>query len=272
MRVLSICLLAACSYTPATGEIAPDAETGQLPNDPPPPSPDASVTLDAPPQVTCTTSDSSLALCLEFEDTTQALAIDGSGHGHDAAINGTTPITRDVPASSRALTIANGSIMVGDSSDLDSQTLTISAWVRRTSKPAAGQRYGIVDIGRKQAALAIDDDGNVVCMVRTEFDIWVGTGGVTSANEWSLVACTYDAPDLCMYVFKNGSAEPSVECGSTDGAALDVSVNAGGAIGALFDTANQPVSKLAGAVDSIRIYSRALTEKQLCEANGLSGC
>lgn len=274
MRLAALSLaLAACTYAPDIADVAADAATGQLPSDPPPPPPDAGVEIDAPPQVTCTTTDSSLALCLELEDQSTAVALDGSGKGHDAAISGAIATTRDVPATSRALTLSSSSsVMVGDSPDFDLQTLTIAAWVRRTATPANNQRFGVIDVGRKQAALAIDDDGNVQCMVRTEFDIWVGTGGATAVDEWALVACTYDAPDLCMYVFRNGSATPSVECGETDGEPIDVSVNAGGAIGALFDNLNQPVSRLAGAIDSIRVYGRALTQKQLCTAGGLTGC
>lgn len=271
---LALVLLAACSYTPPTGEtVETDAAGMQEPVDPPPPGPDGGVTLDAPPQVTCTTSDSSLALCLELEDTTTTVAIDGSGKQHDAAVTNATATTRDVPLASRALTLASSSaVMIGDSPDFDLQTLTISAWVRRTATPSIGQRFGVVDVGRKQAAMALDDQGKVVCMVRTPFDVWVGTGGATAVNEWSLIACTYDAPALCMYTFKNGSSNPTVECGNTDGEPLDMSVNAGGTIGALFDPSNQPISRLTGAIDSIRVYGRALSESQLCTANGLSGC
>ncbi len=266
-------ILAACSYAPPAGESVEVDAVGQDPGDPPPPPPDAGVEIDAPPQVTCTTSDSSLKLCLELEDPSTSLAVDGSGKQHDAAVSGATATTRDVPETSRALTLGgSAAIMIGDSPDFDLQTLTISAWVRRTGSPASGQRFGVVDVGRKQAAMALDDQGRVVCMVRTDFDVWVGTGGATAVNEWSLVACTYDAPELCMYTFKNGSSNPTKECGDTDGEPIDMSVNAGGTIGALFDTSNQPVSRLSGAVDSIRVYGRALSESQLCNANGLSGC
>jgi hypothetical protein len=268
-------VLAACSYAPPGGQQI-DTDAPVLPNDPGPDAPlppDGVVAIDAPPQVTCTTSDPSLTLCLELEDQSAGVAIDGSGGDHDATVTNATATTRDVPAASRALTVGSASsIMIGDSPDFDVQTLTISAWVRRSATPSFNQRYGVVDVGRKQAALALDDQGRVVCMVRTAQDIWVGTGGATSVNEWSLVACTYDAPELCMYTFKGGSSNPTVECGETDGAAIDMSIDAGGTIGALFDTSNQPTSKLAGSVDSIRVYGRALSESQLCTANGLSGC
>lgn len=276
-HLIAILAVTACSYTPPSAEIAGVDAPGQEPDastNPPPPPTDSSVEPPPPPQVTCTTSDPSLKLCLEFEDAGTAVALDGSGAQHDASLTGVTATTRDVPANSRALQLgASSTIMIGDSPDFDVQTLTISAWVKRSATPAAGQRYGVVDVGRKQAALALDDTGRVTCMVRTDFDVWVGTGfQATSTNEWSLVACTYDAPELCMYTFKNGSSNPDVECGDTDGEPINMSVNAGGTIGALFDASNQPISKLAGSVDSIRVYGRALTENQLCTANGLSGC
>ncbi|MBA2539067.1 MAG: LamG domain-containing protein [Deltaproteobacteria bacterium] len=268
-------VLAACSYTPpADPLLGVDSVLPSDPNDPVDPLPDGPGDPDAPPQGTCTTSDSSLRLCLELEDSTSTAALDGSGQGHHAQVTGATATERDVPSVSRALQLGGTSaIMIGDTPDFDVQTLTISAWVKRSSAPTIGQRFGVVDVGSKQAALAIDSQGRVVCMVRTDFDVWVGTGfAATSVNEWSLVACTYDAPDLCMYTFKAGSSNPDVECGQTDGEPLDMSIDSGGTIGALFDNANQPTSKFAGSIDSIRVYSRALTETQLCTAGGLSGC
>jgi hypothetical protein len=266
-HAILLSLLASCAYTPPADTQSVDSVLPSEPNDPgdpndpvdPPPPPDGPA---APPQGTCSTSDSSLTLCLELEDQSTGIALDGSGQAHHAQVTGATPTERDVPAISRALSV-NGSstIMIGDTPDFDVQTLTISAWVKRSATPSFNQRYGIVDVGRKQAALALDDLGRVVCMVRTNFDVWVGTGfTATAIDEWSLVACTYDAPELCMYTFKNGSSNPDVECGNTDGEPLDMTVNAGGTIGALFDSSNQPTSKLAGSIDSIRVYGRPLSE------------
>jgi len=265
--------LTACSYQPpAAGpgddDVGVDAPTTDPGTDAP------QVELDAPPQVTCTTSDGSLTLCLEFEDAATTIALDGSGRGHDASVANASAVTRDVPELSRALAIQPATtIMIPDSPDFDVQTLTVSAWVQRTGLPQNGQRFGVVDVGRKQAAIAIDGNGDLVCMVRTTAgDTWVGTGGAVPANSWTLTACTYDAPTLCMYTFTSGNPTPTSECGDTDGEPLDTSSPAGGTIGALFDTANTPSSKLAGNVDSIRLYGRALTATQLCTAGGLTGC
>ena len=106
----------------------------------------------------------------------------------------------------------------------------------------------------------------------TAGDTWVGSGAIIPANKWTLVACTYDSPELCMYTFPNGTHPGTVDCGNTDGALIDVSINAGGTIGAMFDTSTQPVQKLSGSSDSVRVYSRALSTTQLCTAGGLTGC
>jgi hypothetical protein len=232
---------------------------------PPPPPP--------PPQVTCTTSDGSLRLCIEFEDETLGTALDGSGLAHHASVSNATAAMRDVPELSRAIRVAGStSIMIPDTNDLDLQELTISAWVQRSATPSTGQRYGVVDVGNRQAALAIDSAGRVVCFVKTEDTIWFRPGGSTATNEWALVACTYDAPNLCVFSFRNGSSTPSTSCGTTDGASLDTSVASGSTIGALFDDSNNPSSRFAGNLDSVRIYGRALSEAELCTAGDLSGC
>jgi len=269
----------ACSFTPPTTadgvDAAPNVQVdAHVPSvDGAVNETDAAVGLDAPPQITCTTSDGSLKLCLEFEDTGLAVAVDGSGLHHDATMAAASATTRDVPVNSRAIGVAGTTaILIPDTNDFDSQTVTISAWVQRSALPSNGQRFGVVDVGRRQAALAIDDQGRVTCFVKTSANIWFIPGGSTTLNQWALAACTYDAPTLCAYSFRNGSSTPSVVCGNTDGATLDTSTASGSAIGALLDTQNNPSSRLAGNVDSVRVYSRALSESELCNANALSGC
>ncbi|HEU0033902.1 MAG TPA: LamG domain-containing protein [Kofleriaceae bacterium] len=272
--VVALLLLASCSFEPAPlggdASNAPvDGSSGDgRASDDAPPSPDG-----PPAQITCATSDSALELCLEFEDPTLGTARDGSTGAHDASVANATQTTRDVPATSRAVGIASGtSILVPDSSDFDSQQVTISAWVQRAGLPASGQRFGVFDLGNRQAALAIDDAGKVVCLVKTTDDIWVGTGGATGINEWALVACTYNEPQLCMYTFRNGSATATKQCGNTNGDPVDTSLNIGAAVGALFDTSNNPSSRFVGNIDSVRVYSRALSQTEICTAGGISGC
>jgi len=276
-----VVLLAGCSFEPpgAGPTTAPDAAISadaasadvDAPSGQPPPPPP-----DAPPQVTCTTSDGALQLCLELEDAsfTSGTVVDGSGHARDATVANLAMATRDVPTVSHAAGLSSTSaIRVAETSALDAQAVTLMAWVQRTSIPASGARFGVLDIGRRQAALAIDDSGHVVCFVKTDETIWFREGGSTGRNEWALAACTYDAPTLCAYSFRAGSATPDVTCGSTDGASLDTSSSSGTTIGALFDLdSGNLISHFAGNVDGIRIYNRALTRDELCRSGNIPGC
>lgn len=274
---IALCLLAACSFTPPSNATDPgvDAPPGPPPvdareepqGDAPPPTPDA-----PPPQVTCTTSDGALSVCLEFEDPVLGTAVDGSGRGHDATVTGATALMRDVPAVSKAIGVAAGTtIRVAETTDLDLPEVTVAAWVQRVGTPSSGQRYGVLDIGTRQTAISIDDQGRAICSVKDDANIWVRSGGTTGSGEWAFIACTFDAPELCTYVFRNGSTTPSVTCGNTDGDPLDTSDTNGMLVGALFSNGN-PASRLAGAIDAIRVYGRALTETELCNSAGLTGC
>jgi hypothetical protein len=274
--VAGMCLCAAaCSFSQSNGRDlgeGPDASTVAI---------DAPINIDidapiAPPdtppqQVTCTTSDPALKVCIEFEDTPlAATARDGAGQ-HDATLDGVTAFARDIPVASHAvaLTGTTSSITLPDTTDFNVQAVTLGAWVRRTATPSSNGRFGIVDIGRRNAGLAIDSGGNVVCFVKTATTLFFRTGGGTATNEWAFAACTYDAPELCAYSFRNGSGTPSVTCGNTDGAALDTS-DANGAVGALLDLSDGTlISRMVGSIDAVRVYNRALTEAELRTSAGL---
>jgi hypothetical protein len=273
------CVLAGCSFQAPEQGAGVDGSSdpmidGARSIDAPPPAIDGAIPVDAPPaQVLCTTSDGALKLCLEFEDPTLGIALDGAGGSHDAIVTAATATTRDIPTTSRAIGLgATSSVMIPDSAAFDLQTVTLSAWIQRSALPASGRSYGVIDLGRRQASLSIDDTGHAVCAVKTDTTLWFRSGGTTAVNEWALAACTYNAPTLCTYVWRNGNPTASVTCGTTDGEPLDTSTNAGEAIGALLDTSNNPSSRFTGKLDAVRVYGRELTETELCTAGGLSGC
>ena len=279
MRWLCLIVIAGCSFEPPPAITSPDAAapSGDAPpgQPPPPPPGDAPPPPDAPPARTCTTSDGALEVCLELDDAFgTGIALDGSGHLRDATLANVGTATRDVPTVSQAAGISiSTTIRLAETSALDMQTSTLVAWVQRSSLPNSGGRFGVVDIGRRQAAMGIDDTGHVVCFVKTDDTIWVRSGGSTRLNEWALAACTYDPPMLCAYSFRNGSSSPEVTCGNTDGASLDTSSTSGTAVGALFDVDTGSLqSHLKGNVDGVRIYSRALSQDELCNSGNIPGC
>jgi len=235
---------------------------------PPPPPPD-----DAP-FVTCTTSDAELVVCLEIEDPNN-LGVDGSGRGHGATMANVVTLTRPVPAPSLAATLTSSSTFtIGDSPDFDFSAFTIAAWLNPSAAAPSNQEIGVLDLGSREAALVIDDQGRVLCYAKSTQTLWFRPGAVPPVDTWSFVACTYQAPTLCTYVMDAAGVAVDRSCGqTTDGAPLRTSSTAGVHVGTVVDAPSGPNgTPLTGGVDAIRVYQRGLSQAELCASGGVPGC
>jgi hypothetical protein len=261
MRVCVVALLAACGFTrgaatggPGDGSAQPDA------------APDGAI--DAPPGSTCLTSDPSLVLCLELDEPGLAaapVARDTSGLGHDAALSAVTVSSRVVPATSQALALTGrSSLALGNVADFDMSNFTLSAWVKRSTRI----EMGIIDTGRQYTLSLNGVNGQVDCAVSSngQTTAFVIGSGVQS-NEWDLVACTYDGTNVCTYSFRNGSASGQQHC-----AGYTKPIDRGKGLGTTVGSWADGTTHFSGVIDQIRMYSRALTQQELCTAGGLSGC
>ena len=216
----------------------------------------------------CGVTDNSLVWCLELDEpglATATTALDSSGNQHDPTISNIAVTTRSVPASSQAITTsATSTITMPKPSDFNVQTFTITAWIRRTSTA----ELGIVDT-TKQYTLSIDSTNQTVeCAIANPSQATVSYTGVslTGNAEWDLVACTYDGTQVCTFSFRNGSNHSETGCaGRSQTTATNGTTTSVGAW-----TSSQ--SHFIGSLDQVRIYNRALTEKQICQSGGLSGC
>ncbi len=228
---------------------------------------DARRIVDAPPAPPCQTSDTSLVWCLELDEPNLAsatTALDSSGLHHDPAITNLTTTTRSVPASSQAVTLTTSSTMsLAKPSDFDLQSFTITAWVRRNSN----SELGIVDTSKQYTMSITSTDHTVECALSNGGQTVSYDGSAqTGMSEWDLVACTYDQSEVCEYSFRNGSASAQSGCSgrnqttATSGTLTTVGSWADG------------TSHFVGDVDQVRLYSRALTQQEICTAGGLTGC
>jgi len=252
----------------AAGTPTPDGAVPPGEDSAPPPPP-----VDAP-FVTCTTSDPDLAVCLELEDPAN-LGVDGSGKSHDATLANVTTTQRPVPAPSRAVTVdITSDIAIADSADFNMSGYTLAAWVDPDSAAASGDEAGVLDLGAREAALVIDDQGRVVCYAKTTQTLWFRTGPTVASGQWSFVACTYQEPTLCAYVLHADGSGPEKTCGSTtDGAPMHTSSTFGVKVGNVVDAPSGPTGvRMHGGVDAIRVYRRGLTQTELCASAGLPGC
>jgi hypothetical protein len=265
MRGATLALLVACGFhhgvvPPGGGDDAPGTPDARQP-------PDGSGSPDTPFVATCGTTDPALVWCLEFDEPGLAnatVALDGSGLHHDPAISNVGVVTRTLPASSQAIaTTASSSITLAKPSDFNLQAFTLSAWV----SPFSSNELGIIDT-EKQYTLSINSANQTVECAVTSGANTTGYGGVsvTAQGEWDLVACTFDGQHVCSFSFRNGSTNGQPGCANHNTALATA-----GTTSSVGEWVNG-TSHFVGAIDQVRLYSRALSETELCVAGGISGC
>ena len=225
--------------------------------------------IDAgPPPPLCDVTDPSLVWCLEFDEpglATATTTLDGAGQHNDPAISGINVVTRNVPANSQAIALTtSSSISIAKPGTFDLQAYTLTAWVYRSSN----SELGVIDTSHQYTMSISSTDRTVECSASNQ----MGTIGTlsslsgTGANEWDLIACTFDGQHLCSYSLRNGSTTASGGCGNfnqtlaTFGGTTTVGEWATG------------TSHFVGQIDQVRIYNRVLSATEICQNGGLSGC
>jgi Concanavalin A-like lectin/glucanases superfamily len=224
-----------------------------------------------------------LELCLELDDAdlvsdkTAATALDGGPGHHDAAVTNSDVATRTVPTTSQAETMLVSEestptdIIVPSSTDFDLQQFTIMMWVDPTSTAPNMATWALVEKA-DQYLVGLDDDGNLFCEVEGKSgDIASSVGDNVPLNTWSLVACSYSGSSLCVLVLtgaSGGNAQLHCENGASD---MLGSGSVGLAVGSRFD-GTTTYDHVVGAVDSVRIFSRVLSQQDICNGGGRSGC
>jgi len=243
-RWLAAVLLAGCGF-----------EATPLEEDMPDPTPPGGV--DPAVERKCATSDDTLRLCIDFEDTA-TLAGDGSGRGHHPAIaDSLTTMTRDAELAVQMSALSR--LQIAETGDLDLGTnLTVSMWMRPESRPAGDAAFAMLD-NDTQYAISYRDDGRVRCSV--------GEDAVDSilpvlSRTWSHVACTYDGS--MMRVWVDGSL---AGCEARAGAIANTGT-IGTAIGADLSAGPAFADPFIGGLDNVQVFARAWTASQLCLAAG----
>lgn len=257
-QVAWLFILAACEFSPP---IAPYGEPGDG-------EPDAGPDASAPAAVPCMTPDASgLVLCLELEDgVDDGLLRDSSPGRHDAATIGLVPATR--VTSNAAMVSAEAETRIDDdvAFDLDA-AYTVTVWVQPHTLPQSGEAQGVID-REGQYAMVIGRStfgGHQNRCAHTDVGFEYTSGLPT--DRWSFLACTWDGAQLCATRW-SGPTDRQRYCSSIG--APKPTGSRGLAIGHLSDQ-GAPVMRFAGAIDSLQIYGRALTEDQLCAMVGEPG-
>jgi hypothetical protein len=223
---------------PDMGGPAPDLgapDLGNAPADLAPPSPDG---------------DPSLVGRWDFEEGTGLIAHDTSGRGNDGTLSG--PLSFVPGTSGTALMFASGDhVSVSSAASLSGMAaLTVALWVR------PGTSGVTVDLLSKRHPVDPFFSYDLQLMNdRVNFQLQTPTGGVSLgssqtllANSWYHVAAVYDGAQAQVYVNGQVNGIPGVVTGS-------ILVTSG--------PLQFPFASFSGALDGVRIYSRALTANEI---------
>jgi hypothetical protein len=267
--LITVCVVGACKFTPPSattdGAIGDDAS---ISND----TIDGSMIAVVP----CATPDSTnLVLCLEFEDRLDdGVSSDSSPGHHDATASGLATVTRNVPTMSTAAHVGTQSTTrVAEVPALElAGGYTFGVWVNPDKLPVDGSVFGVLD-HEEQYAMVIGHspvDGSIQnrC-VHTGFADYEWTDNLPTST-WSYLACTWDGHEMCAYRWTSPTDHlrychvPPMPPHPTGANGL--------AIGHLSDNGTAQFH-FEGALDSLQIYSRGLTEAQVCAVIGQApGC
>lgn len=175
-------------------------------------------------------------------------AADRSGNGHTAVRAGATWTRNGRFGGGVALAGAGSMLTVADGPALDFTTgVTVEAWVYPTAVPGNAV---VVAKGSLRVGFI---DGNLLLQTTTNRgNVFVQSGPVVPANQWTHVAATYDGTTVALYL--NGVPVPTggpIAGGGILRSAEPLSL--GGALGVPF----------VGRLDEVRIYARPLSEVEI---------
>lgn len=220
----------------------------------------------------CRTPDASgLVVCLEFEDKLDDGTLDDSSPARrSVATSGLAQVTGHTTMAADVGT--NASTYVAQDAGLDlPSAYTFAVWVKPDVLPAPNSALGVLDREGQYAMIVSANGGGDMynrCQ-HTNVAKYEYTTRLT-AGAWQLLACTFDGTRLCAWRWASASDnerfchDVSIQPmpSGTHGLAVG-HLSAAGAAHARFD----------GALDSVQVYNRAMTEPQLCALIGQpAGC
>lgn len=209
---------------------------------------------------TCRYPDSSLRLCLEFDDGQLSPVVhDASPSGLDLDASGLTLVMRNTNPADPAAAVdpSTSSLSVKENlPSLDiSEQITLEMWVR----PHVNQSASLIR-NEGQYVLMMDGSGNVGCSLAGKevfsYSLQEQTQARLANDVWSHVACTFDGNNV--RVFLNGMSR---DCASTES-----KISKDGKAGTLI------APNFQGSIDGVRIYATALSTSEVCTHAGQTSC
>jgi hypothetical protein len=268
MLVCAVLLVGACTFSKEVSGESDDEAMPMPTDDEEEPGEDP-----APMVAPCTTPDASgLVVCLEFEDSVADGVMDDSSPARRSVqTTGMAQVPRDGAMNGGSMMAADvgpqASTYVAQEAALDlASGYTLAAWVKPDTAPAAGTARGVMDHEGQYAMIVSANGGGMIqnrCqhagVSRYEYTTELPVGA------WTFLACTWDGTQLCASRWSSPTDHERY-C-HTPAMGPAASGARGLAVGHL-SSDGVAHSRFDGALDSVQVYKRGMTENQLCALAG----
>lgn len=216
----------------------------------------------------CSTSDPSLRLCIDFNDSAD-LPTDGSSFAHPVMAQNLTPMTRT--GGDQAVQVdASSRLHVPETTDLDIvDNLTVSMWIKFD--------IGGLPLTNTNARWLYDNNTQYFASLRVAGVIRCGSGPEVADSEpvpadgkWHHVACTYEREEIRVHVDGNVEGCEDLDnrplpTGGDQGLAIGANIG-GGAGGVTFS------EQFIGGIDNVQVFARTFAPQDVCDAAGDVPC
>lgn len=225
----------------------------------------------------CKTPDATgLVVCLEFEDQVDDDMLDDSSPARRTVTSmGLAQMSSTMPVGGATNVVdvgANARAYVAQDTALDLKAgYTLAAWIKPDTAPPPNTARGVMDHEGQYAMIVSANGGGEMynrCqhtgVAKYEYTTRLPVG------VWQLMACTFDGTRLCAWRWASTtdherfchdvSIQPAAS--GTNGLSIGHLSNSGA-----------PLARFDGALDSVQVYNRAMTEAQVCALVGEpAGC
>jgi hypothetical protein len=203
----------------------------------------------------CDVADPQLRLCLTFDSDPVVRDLSSAGH----PIADSADIGKVLHDAGWAAVLSGSShLRVADSAEFDLAQLSYEMWIA----PAVAPHGGWLLDNNAQYFMSYEDNHAIRCGFSGPS---VTSRTAIAALGWHHVACTYGA-DQTLRVYVDGDLS---NCGAL---ALPSTTGTGGiALGANFG-ADGFKNNFAGAIDSVHVFARALSDAEVCSAAHRTSC
>jgi Concanavalin A-like lectin/glucanases superfamily len=225
----------------------------------------------------CKTPDpTGLVVCLEFEDEVgDGMLDDSSPARRTVTSTGLAQLSSMMPMGGTTNVVDVGTAArtyVAQDAALDLKSgYTLAAWIKPDTAPAANTARGVMD-HEGQYAMIVSANGTGDMYNRCQHTGVAKYEYTTRlpVGVWQLMACTFDGAELCAWRWASATDhEQFCHAVSLQPAASGTN---GLAVGHL-SSSGAPLYRFDGALDSVQVYNRAMTEAQLCAMVGQpAGC